>query len=82
VPKEALGREALGNAISDLNFTAGRFVVAADAGKNRSKEPLLLLLSPDGHVQAWHTRAGAAELGIALRQVFGNPAYSQLGDTN
>ncbi len=82
IPKNASGRGSLSNAISDLNFGAARFVVAPDAGQATSREPLLLLLTPDGHlVRAWPTGAGAAELGIALRRVLGDPAYAQLGDS-
>lgn len=82
-PQEASGSGALGNAISDLNFATARFVMAPDVGKNTSREPLLLLLSPEGRVmRAWRIGAGAAELGIAVRQVLANPAYSQLDDTN
>jgi hypothetical protein len=81
VPKDASGRESLINAIFDLNFGAAQFVIAPAAGKARSQERLLLLLTPDSHVVgAWPTGAGAAELGIAVRQMLGNPAYSQLGD--
>ncbi len=80
--QDASGSGALANAILDLNFAAARFVLAPDAGKNTSEEPLLLLLSPDGQlIRAWRTGAGAAELGIPLRQLVGNPAYSRLGDT-
>ena len=76
-------RSSLANAISDLNLDGVSFVAAPDVRGNDSLEPLLLLLSPEGHViRAWHGEAGAAELGIALRQTLGNPAYSQLGETN
>lgn len=44
--------------------------------------PLLLFLSPEGHViKAWCGGAGAANLGIAARQKLRTPAYSQIGAT-
>ena len=74
-------KEYLDDAISDLDFETATFVAAPPEGKT-SEEPLLLLLSADGHViEAWHGGAGAAELGIAVRQKLGTPAYSQIGET-
>jgi hypothetical protein len=57
-------------------------VSAPPLGGSPPEEPLLLFLSPEGHViEAWRGVAGAAELGIAVRQKLGNPAYSQIGET-
>jgi hypothetical protein len=81
-PEDASGKESLSNAISDLNFEAATFVSAPPLGGSPPEEPLLLFLSPEGHViEAWRGVAGAAELGIAVRQKLGNPAYSQIGET-
>ena len=77
------GRSSLANAISDLNLDGVSFVAAPDARANDIAEPLLLLLSPEGHViRAWRGGAGAAELGVAVRQTLGSPAYSQIGESN
>jgi hypothetical protein len=77
------GRRSLGNAISDLNLDAASFVAEPDIRGNDSGEPLLLLLSPEGRaIRAWRGEAGAAELGIAVRQALGSPAYSQIAGTN
>lgn len=76
-----LGKEPLRNAISDLNFDGATFVTAPASSGTLSEKPLLLLLSPEGHViKAWPRGAGAADLGIAVRQKLGNPAYSQIGE--
>jgi hypothetical protein len=76
-PENAAGNGSLANAISDLNLDA-TFVEAA--GQNQ-EEPVLLLISPERHViKAWRGGAGAAELGIAVRQALGNPAYSQISE--
>jgi len=73
---------SLGNAISDLNFDTAAFVDAPATDGATSEEPLLLFLSPESHViQAWRGAAGAAELGIAVRQKLGGPVYSQIGET-
>jgi hypothetical protein len=80
--EDAAGKGSLGNAISDLNFDAAAFVAAPATDGNTSEEPLLLFLSPEGHViKAWRGGAGAAGLGIAVRQKLGNPAYSEIGET-
>jgi hypothetical protein len=80
---EASGTGSLSNAISDLRFDTAAFVAAPTANGNISEESLLLFLSPEGHVvKAWHGVAGAAELGIAVRQKLGSPAYSQIGESN
>jgi len=72
---------SLANAISDLNFDTATFVAAPDKDGNISEEPLLLFLSPEGHViKAWRGAAGAADLGIVARQRLGIPAYSQIGE--
>ena len=74
-------KEYLNNAISDLDFQNATFV-AAPSEEKTSEEPLLLLVSPEGHViKAWDGRVGAAELGIAVRQKLGTPAYSQIGES-
>jgi hypothetical protein len=72
----------LDNALSDLNFDTASFVAAPVMDDNPT-EPLLLFLSPEGHViKAWRGAAGAAELGITVRQKLGSPSYSQLGENN
>ncbi len=72
----------LGNAVSDLNFNTAEFVATPNAYGNPSEEPILLFLSPEGHViKAWRGGAGAAELGLAVRQKLGNPAYSRIDET-
>ena len=77
----ASAKAYLGNAISDLDFDTASFVAAPAIDGNTSGEPLLLFLSPEGHViRAWRGGAGAAELGIAVRQKLGNPAYSRIGE--
>jgi hypothetical protein len=76
-PENAAGNGSLSNAISDLDFNA--VFVEAPATVQNQEEPLLLLVSPELHViKAWRDEAGAAELGIAVRQALGNPAYSQI----
>jgi Right handed beta helix region len=78
-----LGRRALANAISDLNLAGVALVAASAIQGHDSAEPLLLLLSPARQViRAWRGGAGAAELGIAVRQRLGSPLYSQIGETN
>src|SRR3984957_14467043 len=80
--QDAAGKGSLGNAISDLNFDAAAFVAAPAAGGDPFEEPLLLFLSPEGHViRAWRGGAGAAGLGTAVRQQLGNPAYSEIAET-
>jgi hypothetical protein len=80
---EASGQGSISNAISDLRFDSAAFAAAPTADGNTSEGSLLLFLSPEGHVvKAWHGAAGAADLGIAVRQKLGNPAYSQIGETN
>ncbi len=80
--KDAAAKGSLGNAISDLNFDAAAFVAAPAAGGDPFEEPLLLFLSPEGHViRAWRGGAGAAGLGTAVRQQLGNPAYSEIAET-
>jgi hypothetical protein len=74
---------SLSNAISDLTFDTAAFAAAPTVNGNTAEGPLLLFLSPEGHVvKAWRSVAGAAELGIAVRQKLGNPAYSQIGESN
>jgi hypothetical protein len=81
-PEDASGNGPLSNAISDLNFDGSAFVAAQIAAGNPFTGPLLLFLSPEGHViRDWRGRAGASELGIVVRQKLGNPAYSQIGET-
>jgi hypothetical protein len=80
--ESAAGKGSLANAVSDLNFDAAAFGAAPAAGGNPFEEPLLLFLTPEGHViRAWRGGAGAAELGIAVRQKLGNPAYAEIGET-
>ncbi len=86
-PESASEKGSLGNAISDLDFDTATFVAAPVAVKdlkdrNTSEASLLLFLSPEGHViKAWRGEfSGAAELGLALRQKLGNPAYSEIGE--
>jgi hypothetical protein len=77
-PENAGGNRSLANEISDLDFNAAAFVEAPATVQNQ-EEPLLLLVSPELHViKAWRDEAGASELGIAVRQALGNPAYSQI----
>jgi hypothetical protein len=68
------------NAIDDLEM---KDVVFAQAPATLSKvadAQQTWLLSPDGEVAStWHGFAGPAELGIAVRQRLGYPAYSQMG---
>ncbi len=82
-PENASGKGSLGNAISDLDFDTAAFVAAPVTDGNTSEDPLLLFLSPEGHViKAWRGGfAGAAELSLAARQKLGNPAYSEIGET-
>jgi hypothetical protein len=78
--QNAWAKGLLGNAISDLDFDSATFVAAPAAPGNPPEEQLLLLVSPEGQVfREWRGGAGAAELGIAVRQKLGNPAYSQIG---
>lgn len=79
-PKDASEKRSLSNAVSDLNFDAAQFAATPAADKDASDEPLLLFLSPAGHViKAWRGFTGAADLGIAVRQKLGNPTYAQIG---
>jgi hypothetical protein len=81
-PANASGKGSLGNAISDLNFDAAAFAAPPVTDGNTWKEPLLLFLSPEGHViKDWRGSVGAAALGIVVRQELGNPAYPQIGET-
>lgn len=81
-PEGAAEKGSLVNAISDLDFDTATFVAAPVANGNMSEEPLLLFLSPERHViKAWRGVAGAAELGIAVRQKLGTPSYSEIGET-
>jgi len=80
--ESASDKGSLDNAISDLNFDTAAFVAAPHIDENAT-EPLLLFLSPEGHViNAWRGAAGAAELSIAVRQRLGSPSYSQIGENN
>jgi hypothetical protein len=79
--EQTSGKGSVDDAISDLDFETAVFVAAPPSG-NTSEEPLLLFLSPEGHViKAWRGGVGAAELGIVVRQKLGNPAYSQISET-
>lgn len=70
----------LTNAVNDLDMKAVVFASAPASGTNKAEMPQILLVSPDGRVvHAWHGFAGPAELGIAVRQALGEPAYSQIG---
>ena len=81
-PESASDKRSLDNAISDLDFDTAAFVAARATDENVT-EPLLLLISPEGHViKAWHGPTGAAELGIAVRRKLGSPSYSQIGGNN
>jgi hypothetical protein len=81
-PESTSDKGSLDNALSDLNFDTASFVAAPVMDDNPT-EPLLLFLSPEGHViKAWRGAAGAAELGITVRQKLGSPSYSQLGENN
>jgi hypothetical protein len=86
-PESVSEKGSLGNAISDLDFDTATFVAAPVAVKdlkdrNTSEASLLLFLSPEGHViKAWRGGfSGAAELGLAVRQKLGDPAYSEIGE--
>lgn len=79
--ENVLRNESLRNAISDLDFETGAFVAVPITEGITSEEPLLLFVSPEGHVvKAWRGGASAAELGIAVRQALGNPEYSQISE--
>jgi hypothetical protein len=79
--QNATEEQSLNNAISDLNFGDAEFVQAPAMDADASEQPLLLFLSPEGHViNAWHGFTGAADLGVAARRKLGNPAYSQIGE--
>jgi|HubBroStandDraft_6_1064221.scaffolds.fasta_scaffold00970_4 hypothetical protein len=81
-PMDASGKISLGNAISDLHFDTAAFVAAPAAAGNTAEEPFLVFVSRQGHViKAWRGVAKAAEVGIAVREKLGNPAYSQIGET-
>jgi hypothetical protein len=68
------------NAINDLDTEQIIFASAPASGKNRTEVPQTLLVSPDDKIVArWRSFAGPAELGIAVWQRLGEPAYSQLG---
>jgi hypothetical protein len=80
-PENGSDRGYLDNAISDLDFDTAVFVTAPADHGNTWEEPLVLFLSPEGHViNAWRGSAGAAELGLAVRHKLGNPAYSRIGE--
>jgi hypothetical protein len=75
---DAAANRFLANAISDLDFDGATFVAAPL--EHATVDPLLVLLSPEGHmIGVWRGGAGAAELGIAVREKLGSPAYSQIG---
>jgi hypothetical protein len=80
-PEKTTENGSIGNAISDLDFDTAAFVAAPVADRNIREQPLLLFLSPEGQViKAWRGEfPGAAELGLAVRQKFGHPAYSKIG---
>ena len=80
--REQFGKGDISTMRSPISISSTATFVAAPPEGKTSEEPLLLLLRPDGHViEAWHGGAGAAELGIAVRQKLGTPAYSQIGET-
>ncbi len=69
------------DAIEDLDMKHVIFASAAASSENRTEIPQTLLVSPEGKVVAgWRSFAGPAELGIAVWQRLGEPAYSQIGD--
>jgi len=82
-PENASEKGFLVNAISDLDFDAATFVAAPVTGVSTSDEPLLLFLSPEGRViKAWRGAfPGTAELNLAVRQKLGDPAFSEIGET-
>jgi hypothetical protein len=81
-PESSRDKRYLANAISDLDFDTAIFVAAPGNDGNTSKDPLILLVSPERHViMVWSGGAKAAELGLTLRQKLGNPAYSRIGET-
>jgi hypothetical protein len=81
-PESTSEKGALGNAISDLDFDTATFVAAPAGDGNPSEEPLILFLSPEGHViKAWSGGAGQAEIGITVRRKLGAPWYSEIGET-
>jgi hypothetical protein len=69
--------ESLQNAIRDLGIsglTESRSLGPESAAASRTR-----LLAPDGtSVHEWHEFVGPAEIGIAVRQVLGEPLYSGL----
>jgi hypothetical protein len=81
-PESTSENGTLGNAISDLDFDTATFVAAPAGDGNPSEEPLILFLSPEGHViKAWPGDVGASELGITVRRKLGAPWYSEIGET-
>jgi hypothetical protein len=57
-------------------------VAAPFTDGERAKQALILVLSLEGHVlKDWRGGGTAAEIGSAVRQKLGNPAYSQIGQT-
>lgn len=81
-PQNGRDKGYLANAIFDLDFDNGIFVAAPANDGNTSKEPFVLFLSPERHViKSWRGGAGAAELGLAVRDRLGNPLYSRIGET-
>jgi hypothetical protein len=70
----------LRNAINDLDMKDVTFAFAPTSGTSTIEIPQTLLVSPNGKVvEAWRVFAGPAELGVAVRQRLGKPAYSQIG---
>jgi len=68
------------NAINDLDMKQVVFASAPASMTSSTEMPRTLLVSPNGKVVAtWSTFPGPAELGIAVRQKLGEPAYSQIG---
>jgi hypothetical protein len=81
-PENTTGKGSMRNSLSDLDFDTAAFVAPPVTDRNISKPPLLQFLSPEGQViKAWRGGfVGAAELGLAVRQKLGNPAYSEIGE--
>ena len=76
---EVVEERAAGSPVQDKTWTD----LTAVQIRDEIAERLRLLLSSERHViRAWRGGAGAAELGIAVRQTLGSPRYSQIGETH